>query len=259
MPLPEEKLSTTVPQERSPSAASKRRLSTRALIFVGIALVAGLSAVIGSILLLVTGVHGIHDTPVNIGGGSIYGSVGSFHFFHEDTKYRHYHAGRNFASNSQILLTCVSQPSSSKVQDSVTVPIQNGTSWNLRISTKGNVKPNIASACSNADCDLSHPPDPSGSIHVTTELASNGWIISPFGGKLTYFDNTPGCAPPSSGGESACLDLTYLTLELPTGYTPLPSGCKDSKCTYACDQGKCQVYMGGPTSTTPNPNPPVCP
>jgi hypothetical protein len=258
--------------EEGPSAPSpKRNLSTRTLVFIRVAVAIGLGAIL-SIAYFAAGAFGFHDTPVNIGGGSIYGSVGTFHFFHEDTKEQHFHAGRNFAKDSQILLTCVSQPPNGQVQQVVTIPIQDATTWNLRISTQDaqlNVKENVSSACSNGDCSLSNPIDPNGNIHIFAKNPpnDNGWDISTFGGELTYFDNStssPGCV--DAGGVNQCLHLTYLTLELPAGYPPLslPSACttdasNNYACKYACDGGKCQVYMGGPTSTEPTPNPPVCP
>jgi hypothetical protein len=256
MPLPEERFSASTPDGKFLATPPVRRRFTRALVFTGIAVVLGLG--ISGVIFLAQGAFGIHDSPVDIGGGSIYADVGALHFFHEDRKHIHYHAGRNFKSDSRILLTCVIYPPNSPVQQEVTVPIQDATSWNVFVSTQdaqGNEKEKAASACSNQDCNINTPPDPNGNIYISAADNSTGssdsptgWNRSTFGGELDYFDNSTGCMATSSGAGTTCDHLTYLTVELPSGSTK-----------YGCDGGKCQVYMGGPKSTNPNPNPPVCP
>jgi hypothetical protein len=152
-----------------------------------------------------------HDSPIDLGGGSIYGSVGRFNF-NTWTQVNPKLYGSRSSNSDYIKLTGFSGLSNPSI-------IQQTRGWLITITTKdGQGHPNSTPSISFCSNITSSPYHCSGTaldgntrvfVEITSATAQWDWIYEfPIKHRVEFDDALPGC----TGTESACDEIASITI-----------------------------------------------
>jgi hypothetical protein len=166
-----------------------------------------------------------HDSPVGVGGGSIYGTTRWFRCFHKHTAGKIYRA----KPDNNDLITAVGLQGFPKL-------IAATGGWTIIFAGRDaamNPKEDVARLCSNKEGD-NNGVDKDGWVYL--KITGDGlWRTKSLGRKLYYHDTSKGCECAAGQLDGPCDFLTSVTLTTTLHKTQ----------TFKCPDGKGCVIIGG--------------